>query len=111
MFHDDLIRAGVNVADACFVFSNKSPEESSAEDIANTMRTIMIENFASGFDYDIDTFVQLLDPSIEYGEQMIQYSADVLVPLEEWKTRLLSLSALTPGFATLFDNIFCSFAR
>ena len=47
MFHDDLIRAGVNVADACFVFSNKSPKESSAEDIANTMRTIMMPSSAN----------------------------------------------------------------
>eukprot|EP00948_MAST-09A_sp_MAST-9A-sp1_P002570 g2570.t1 len=110
MVKEDLRRVKADIADACFIFCSKCPKDAKQEDIANTMRSIMVEHYANNNGRDIITYVQLHSPTPAHGNQLLKYCADFIVPIEEWKARALCMCALCPGFTTIFDNIFSCYA-
>ena len=99
---EDLERAGVPTADAVFLLSDVMAEDLEVTDCLVNLRTVMSATISPS----AKLFVYVQDSA---GLESIYGSADrsrlEVMCVKEWKTALLTQSAIIPGFATLLVNL------
>ena len=102
MLDEDLYRAGVDEARACFVLCDKTTTTPESMDAATVLRALMVENFNP----DMDLYVQLVC-SVNRNH-LLQAEADHFIVVNELKMAIVARSFVCPGFCALFSNLFQS---
>jgi hypothetical protein len=102
--HDDLRKAKVSAAAACFILSDREAEDSNQEDAISVLRAMSIKTF----DMNTTLYVQIIEP--ENKRYLVQAGIDrnQIVCINELEMKLTAQTCLCTGFAAFLTNLVSS---
>jgi hypothetical protein len=102
--HDDLRKAKVGAAAACFILSDREAEDSNQEDAVSVLRAMSMKTF----DMNTTLYVQIIEP--ENKRYLVQAGIDRnhIVCINELEMKLTAQTCLCTGFAAFLTNLVSS---
>ena len=95
-------RVALSTCRAVFILANNHSAAADEEDVSNLLQTLAVENFHP----DIETFVQVIKP--ESVAFIRSAGGDYVFSLQVLRNKLIGHNMKSPGFSTLFRNLFTS---
>mmetsp|Transcript_12783 Transcript_12783/g.44411 ORF Transcript_12783/g.44411 Transcript_12783/m.44411 type:complete len:1137 (-) Transcript_12783:29-3439(-) len=103
---EDLLRARVDVAQSCFILTNKYSPDNDLEDSRTVLRAVAVKNFKP----DLPTYAQVIEPENKVHLMAAGVAADGALATDELSLNLVALNVACPGFSTLLANLVSSSA-
>mmetsp|Transcript_8258 Transcript_8258/g.28977 ORF Transcript_8258/g.28977 Transcript_8258/m.28977 type:complete len:1035 (-) Transcript_8258:398-3502(-) len=100
----DLMRARMDVASACYVFTNQQAPQATQQDAVTTLRALT----ARSINQHANIFVQLIEPGKRQQLVAAGIRPDHIICTMELKQKLLAMNTVCRGFSTLVTNLISS---